>query len=186
MVALEGGGCPVSAHIPHHFPAYTYIVCSPSTVSSKITHSRQAPDPWLQVLQSSANSFTNLLLQLWKNEKWVHKWNYNMNVFTWLNVKTWNTKKMIERPHFIFCSKWPWPTNLVFYIISSFLSSCTKQSYLQQSTHQGRKERDIVFREIINTIETRPMSPTVVFCSGVYYTRDNTYKDCYIRHECSQ
>ena len=24
-------------------PAYTYIVCSPSTVSSKITHSRQGP-----------------------------------------------------------------------------------------------------------------------------------------------
>jgi hypothetical protein len=43
-----------------------------------------------------------------------------------------------------------------------------------------------VFREIINTMETRPSSPKGVFCSGVYYTRDNTYKDCYIRQECSQ
>jgi hypothetical protein len=43
-----------------------------------------------------------------------------------------------------------------------------------------------VFREIINTMETRHSSPKGVFCSGVYYTRDNTYKDCYIRQECSQ
>jgi hypothetical protein len=27
-----------------------------------------------------------------------------------------------------------------------------------------------VFREIINTIETRPVSQKGVFCSGVYYT----------------
>jgi hypothetical protein len=32
-----------------------------------------------------------------------------------------------------------------------------------------------MFREIINTVETRPISPKGVFCSGVYYTRDNTY-----------
>jgi hypothetical protein len=38
------------------------------------------------------------------------------------------------------------------------------------------KNRDIVFREIINTMETRPISPKGVFCSGVYYTRDNKYK----------
>jgi hypothetical protein len=41
--------------------------------------------------------------------------------------------------------------------------------------------RNIVFREIINTSETRPISLTWVFCSGVYYTRYNTYKDCFIR-----
>ncbi len=47
MVALEGNLCPVSAHIPPppHFLAYTYIVSTPSTVSSKITHSRQGPAP---------------------------------------------------------------------------------------------------------------------------------------------
>ena len=45
-----------------------------------------------------------------------------------------------------------------------------------------------MFREIINTMETRPSSPKGVFCSGVYYTgtRDNAYKDCSIRQECSQ
>jgi hypothetical protein len=43
-----------------------------------------------------------------------------------------------------------------------------------------------VFREIINTMETRPISPKGVFCSGVYYTRDDTYKDCYIQQGCSQ
>ncbi len=36
-------GCPVCAHIPPHFLEYTYIVSTPSTVSSKITHSRQGP-----------------------------------------------------------------------------------------------------------------------------------------------
>jgi hypothetical protein len=35
-------------------------------------------------------------------------------------------------------------------------------------------------------IKTKPISPEGVFCSGVYYTRENTYKDCYIRQECSQ
>jgi hypothetical protein len=43
-----------------------------------------------------------------------------------------------------------------------------------------------VFREIINTVETRPISPKGVFCSGVYYTRDDTYKDCYVQQGCSQ
>ncbi len=42
------------------------------------------------------------------------------------------------------------------------------------------KNRDIVLREIINTMETRPISPKGVFFSGVYYTRDDTYKDCYV------
>jgi hypothetical protein len=35
-------------------------------------------------------------------------------------------------------------------------------------------------------METRPSSPKGLFCSGEYYTRDNTYKDCYIRQECFQ
>jgi hypothetical protein len=48
------------------------------------------------------------------------------------------------------------------------------------------KNRDIVFREIINTLEIKPISPSGVFCLGVYYTRDNTYKDCYIRQGRSQ
>jgi hypothetical protein len=48
------------------------------------------------------------------------------------------------------------------------------------------KNRDVVFREIINTLEIQPISPSGVFCLGVYYTRDNTYKDCYIRQGRSQ
>jgi hypothetical protein len=32
----------------------------------------------------------------------------------------------------------------------------------------------------------KPISPSGVFCLGVYYTRDNTYKDCYIRQGRSQ
>jgi hypothetical protein len=48
------------------------------------------------------------------------------------------------------------------------------------------KNRDIVFREVINTMETRPISPKGVFCSRVYYTKDDTYKDCYIQQGCSQ
>jgi hypothetical protein len=40
-------GCPVCAHLPPHFLEYTYIVCTPSTVTltSKIKHSRQGPVP---------------------------------------------------------------------------------------------------------------------------------------------
>jgi hypothetical protein len=30
-------------------------------------------------------------------------------------------------------------------------------------------------------LEIKPISPSGVFCLGVYYTRDNIYKDCYIR-----
>jgi hypothetical protein len=44
--------------------------------------------------------------------------------------------------------------------------------------------RDIVFREIINTSETRPISlnRNILFRSILlYYTWDNTYKGCYIR-----
>jgi hypothetical protein len=68
-------------------------------------------------------------------------------------------------------------TKLVFYINSSFLSNCTKQPYLQQGhCVQGDYKH----------IKTKPISPEGVFCSGVYYTRENTYKDCYIRQECSQ
>jgi hypothetical protein len=97
--------------------------------------------------------------------------------------------------NFIFCSKQPWPTKLDFYIISSFLSNCTKHSYLHQSYKhiwklianiREEKNRDIVFREIINTLEIKPISLSGVFCLGVYYTRDNTYKDYYIRQGRSQ
>jgi hypothetical protein len=71
-----------------------------------------------------------------------------------------------------------------FYTISSFLSNCTKQSYLHQSYKhiwklianiREEKNRAIVFREIINTLEIKPISPSGVFCLGVYYTRDNIY-----------
>ncbi len=103
-----------------------------------------------------------------------------------LNADTWNTKKMIKRPNFIFCSKWPWPTNLVFYIISSFLSSCTKWSYLQQSIHQGRKKQGHCVQGDYKHFGNQTHSPSGVFCLGVYYTRDNTDKDCYIRQGRSQ
>ncbi len=48
------------------------------------------------------------------------------------------------------------------------------------------KNRDIVFRESTNNMEAKPISPKGVVCLGVYYTRDNTYKDCYIRQERAQ
>jgi hypothetical protein len=35
-------------------------------------------------------------------------------------------------------------------------------------------------------LEIKSISPSGVFCLGVYYTRDNTYKDCYIRQGGSQ
>ncbi len=54
------------------------------------------------------------------------------------------------------------------------------------NTSGKNKNRDIVFREIINISQTKPISPTGVFCSGVYYTRDITYKECFIRQGCSQ
>jgi hypothetical protein len=71
---------------------------------------------------------------------------------------------------------------LVFYINSSFLSNCTKQPYL----HKGRKKQGHCVQGDYKDIKTKPISPEGVFCSGVYYTRENTYKDCYIRQECSQ
>ena len=103
-----------------------------------------------------------------------------------LNADTWNTKKMIKRPNFIFCSKWPSPTNLVFYIISSILSSCIKWSYLQQSIHQGRKKQGHCVQGDYKHFGNQTHSPSGVFCLGVYYTRDNTDKDCYIRQGRSQ
>jgi hypothetical protein len=48
------------------------------------------------------------------------------------------------------------------------------------------KNMGIVFREIVNTMETTPFSPKGVFCLGVYYTRENSYKDCYRWQERSQ
>jgi hypothetical protein len=35
-------------------------------------------------------------------------------------------------------------------------------------------------------MKTKPIAPKGVFCSGVYYERENTYKGCYIRQERSQ
>jgi hypothetical protein len=64
------------------------------------------------------------------------------------------------------------------------------KKYRQLKRHSQPKDKEknrgIVFREIINTMETKPISSKEVFYSGVFYTRDNTYKDCYIRQECSQ
>jgi hypothetical protein len=53
--------------------------------------------------------------------------------------------------------------------------------YSHYYTPWKKKNRDIVFREIINTVETKHISSKGVFCSGVYYTRESTYKDCYKR-----
>jgi hypothetical protein len=64
-----------------------------------------------------------------------------------------------------FLSKYPW-----YNISLNF--------YSHYYTSGKKKNRDIVFREIINTVETKHISPQGVFCSGVYYTRDSTHKDC--------
>jgi hypothetical protein len=75
---------------------------------------------------------------------------------------------------------------LFFYIIPSFLATVQNDPIYNSLYIREDKNRDIVFREIINTMETRPISPKGVFFSGVYYTRDDTYKDCYIQQGCSQ
>jgi hypothetical protein len=73
-----------------------------------------------------------------------------------------------------------------FYINSSFLSNCTNDPIYSSLYIREEKYRDIVFREIIHTMKTKPIFPKGVFCSVVYNTRENTYKDCYIRQERSQ
>jgi hypothetical protein len=67
---------------------------------------------------------------------------------------------------------------LFFYIIPSFLVTVKNYPIYSSLYIREEKNRDIVFREVINTMETRPISPKGVFCSRVYYTRDDTYKDC--------
>jgi len=87
-------------------------------------------------------TFTNLLLQLWKDWKVGAQWKYIIKcIYLNLMLRHGTLKSWLKCPHFIFCSKWPWPTNLVFYIIPSFLSNCTKWPYLKQSIHQGRKKQ---------------------------------------------
>ncbi len=66
------------------------------------------------------------------------------------------------------------------------LSNCTKQPHLQQSIYKGRKKQGHCVQGDYKHIKTKPISPEGVFCSGVYYTRENTYKDCYILQDCSQ
>jgi hypothetical protein len=63
-----------------------------------------------------------------------------MNLFE-LNVETWKIKKLIKMTpvHILFKMTLTYKTG--FYINSSFLSNCTKQSYLHQSLHQGRKKQ---------------------------------------------
>ena len=83
-------------------------------------------------------TFTNLLLQLWKDWKVGAQWKYIIKcIYLNLMLRHGTLKSWLKWPHFIFCSKWPWPTNLVFYIIPSFLSNCTKWPYLKQ----GRKKQ---------------------------------------------
>ena len=87
-------------------------------------------------------TFTNLLLQLGKDWKVGAQWKYIIKcIYLKLMLRHGTLKSWLKCPHFIFCSKWPWPTNLVFYIIPSFLSNCTKWPYLKQSIHQGRKKQ---------------------------------------------
>jgi hypothetical protein len=54
------------------------------------------------------------------------------------------------------------------------------------SKHQGRKKQGHCVQGDYKHLEIKPISPSGVFCLGVYYTRDNTYKDCYIRQGRSQ
>ncbi len=57
---------------------------------------------------------------------------------------------------------------LGFYIISKFLSTVQNNPIYSSLAIREEKNRDIVFREVINTMETKPISPQEVFCSGVY------------------
>jgi hypothetical protein len=103
-----------------------------------------------------------------------------------LNVETWKIKKLMKMTPFHILFKMTLTSKLVFYIYSLFLSNCTKQPYLQQSMHKGRKKQGHCVQGDYKHIKTKPISPEGVFCSGVYYTRENTNKDCYKRQECSQ
>ncbi len=91
-----------------------------------------------------------------------------------LNVQTWNTKKLIKITpfHILFKMTLTYQTCFLHY---SFIFKQLYKMTLFTAVRE-EKNRDIVFREIINTMETRPISPKGVFCSGVYYTRDNKYK----------
>ena len=132
-------------------------------------------------------TFTNLLLQLGKDWKVGAQWKYIIKcIYLKLMLRHGTLKSWLKCPHFIFCSKWPWPTNLVFYIIPSFLSNCTKWPYLKQSIHQGRKKQGHCVQGDYKHFGNQTHSPSGVFCLGVYYTRDNTDKDCYIRQGRSQ
>ena len=102
-----------------------------------------------------------------------------------LNVETWNIKKLIKMTpfHILFKMTLTYQPCFLHY---SFIFKKLYKMTLFTAVFREEKNRDIVFREIINTKETRPIFPKGVFCSGVYYTRDKIYKDCYIRQGCSQ
>jgi hypothetical protein len=95
-------------------------------------------------------------------------------------LKSWSKWRL-----FICCSKWPWPTKLFFYINSSFLSNCTKQSYLQQGNSvQGDykhyenqthfPKRSILFRSILHKGEH---IQGLLYTAGTFSTRSVSYKD---------
>ncbi len=54
------------------------------------------------------------------------------------------------------------------------------------SKHQGRKKQGRSVKGDYKHFGNQTHFPSGVFCLGVYYTRDNTHKDCYIRQGRSQ
>ncbi len=114
-----------------------------------------------------------------------------------LNVKTRKIKQLIKMISFyiLFKTTLTYQTGFLhdFFIFKqlykTILFTSVIQTYMKKkliANIREEKNRDFVFREILNTFEIKPISPSGVFCLGVYYTRDNTYKDCYIRQGRSQ
>jgi hypothetical protein len=72
-------------------------------------------------------------------------------------------------------------------LYKTILFTSVIQTYMKtNSKHQGRKKQGHFVQGDNKHFGNKPISPSGVFCLGVYYTRDNSYKDCYIRQGRSQ
>ena len=107
-----------------------------------------------------------------------------------LNVETRKIKQLIKIISFYILFK----TTLIyqngflhyFFILKqlykTILFTSVIQTYMKtNSKHQGRKKQGHFVQGDNKHFGNKPISPSGVFCLGVYYTRDNTDKDCYIR-----
>jgi hypothetical protein len=68
----------------------------------------------------------------------------------------------------------------------SFIFKQLYKMTLFKAVHQGRKKQGHCVQGDYKHFGNQTHSPSGVFCLGVYYTRDNTDKDCYIRQGRSQ